>query len=76
MKQKQKLLDGTLQGENESNSSDSENNMSQYSDMNIDDSDDDLSVDDTHDLIEPRDDFIYDESCMIDQSSQIIDYQN
>lgn len=52
----------------ESNYTDSENNMSQYSEMNIDDSDD-LSVDDTHDLIEPRGDFIYDESCLIDQSS-------
>ena len=34
-------------------------------------------MEDTHDLIEPRDDFEFEESCIIDQgSSQIIEYPN
>jgi hypothetical protein len=62
---------------NRSEYSDSENNSSQFSDDEIDDDSDGLSIDDTHDFIEPREDYEYDENCLIDQGgSQIIDYPN
>ena len=54
---------------------DSDNNSSEFSDELEDDSD--LSIDDTLDMMEPREDFEDDESCLIEQdSSRIIEYQN
>ena len=50
---------------NQSDSEDSDNNSSEFSDELEDDSDD-LSMDDTLDMMEPREDFDDDESCLID----------